>query len=657
MKFPFCLLPAALAAGLAGSAAAEGFSLGVIEIVGSRSRGDGAETVIDRDRLDQFNRDNAGAALTLAPGVSVVHNGRNEDIVYLRGFDVRQVPLFIDGVPTYVPYDGYVDFGRFTTFDLAEIRVAKGAASLLYGPNALGGAINLVSRKPSRAFEGEIRTGFASGNERKLAVNLGGRGESGYYQLSASYLDADNFPLSKDFRRTAGEDGGARDNAYRRDKKLSLKVGVIPSAGNEFALGFVRQEGEKGNPPYAGTAPGGLRYWRWPYWDVESVYAVGRLALGERHGLKWRVYDDTYRNSIRAYTDAAYTSQINNTSFPSWYDDGSRGASFELASDIWSGHVLRLAYHYKQDRHKESNPSIPSKQFEDVTTSLAFEDLFRLGRHWRLRLGASHDRRETREAYTYAKDDAGKNNWLAELSRAFGDTAEFYASLARKSRFPTIKDRYSFRLGTALANPALRPETALNAELGISGRPWGGAHVQAAVFRSRIEDLMQSVVVPAPGACAAGPTPNVTCNQLQNVGRARHQGIELDLQQQLGQWYGEWRGGASYTYLERRNESNPAIPLTDTPRHKVFAHLEWRPADAWRAQLTLDSEQGRTVSYGNGYTVLGGFTVLGAKAIWQARPDTRVEIGVNNLLDENYALADGYPLPGRTWFVNAHYRF
>ena len=60
-------------------------------------------------------------------------------MISVRGFDSRQVPLFIDGIPVYVPYDGYVDFNRFSTADLAAIQVAKGFSSMAYGPNTLGG--------------------------------------------------------------------------------------------------------------------------------------------------------------------------------------------------------------------------------------------------------------------------------------------------------------------------------------------------------------------------------------------------------------------------------------------------------------------------------------------------------------------------------------
>jgi iron complex outermembrane receptor protein len=651
--YPRRALPAAMAALFALPAvAADTFQLGTVEVVG-KAPASGGETIIDAAQLERFNADTVGQAVSRIPGLSLSHNSRNEDMVYLRGFDVRQVPLFIDGIPTYVPYDGYVDFGRFTTFDLAEVRVAKGAASLLYGPNALGGAINLVTRKPVRALEGDVRIGVASGSLTKVAANVGSNQGRWYVQLGASWLDADTFPLSGDLKPTTAEDGGDRNNAYRTDKRLSFKLGFTPGGNDEYAVGYVRQEGEKGNPPYAGAAPGGLRYWRWPYWNVESTYALANVGIGSSHVIKARVYDDTYRNSINAYTDGSYATQLNNTSFPSWYDDGSRGASLELTSYAVGGHEIRVAWHYKEDRHKESNPNIPPKQFKDVTTSLAAEDAIALAAGWRLRLGLGHDRRDTKEAFTYMLGDTSRNNALAELSHDFGNSIEGYASAARKSRFPTIKDRYSFRLGTALYNPALRPETADNFDIGLKARPWAGGHVEAAVFVSRIQDLMQSAVVSAPNMCASGPTPNVTCNQLQNIGTARHSGIELAVEHRAA----SWSAGGGYTYLDRENRSNPAIPLTDTPRDRLFAHVGWKPAEAWEVQGTAEAESGRKVGFGNGYRTLPGVVIVGAKGVWTPRHDVTVEAGVANLFDRNYELADGYPMPGRTWFANAKYAF
>ena len=131
------------------------FTLGTIDVHAERGTSPAvAERSLDAERIQQLDRNTVGDAVSVLPGVSLARNSRNEDMVYLRGFDARQVPVFLDGIPLYVPYDGYVDFGRFTTFDLAEIQVASGSASLLYGPNILGGAINLISRRWRRAQSG-----------------------------------------------------------------------------------------------------------------------------------------------------------------------------------------------------------------------------------------------------------------------------------------------------------------------------------------------------------------------------------------------------------------------------------------------------------------------------------------------------------------------
>ena len=272
------------------------FELGRVVVQGQKTTQPAAgESAITREQLDALNRETVGEAVAIAPGVALSNNSRNESLVYVRGFDPRQVPVFLDGIPQYVPYDGYIDFGRFTTFDLGEIRVAKGAASLLYGPNTLGGAINLVSRKPTQPLEGDVRLGVGSGGERKAAANLGMRKGDWYLQAGWSWLDADSFPLPdgfKDYKVKPTDTGDDRENAYRNDRKLSIKLGYAPSERNEFAIGYVKQDGEKGNPVYTGRASSGIRYWRWPWWDKESLYFIGNIGLGQHISLKLRAYED-----------------------------------------------------------------------------------------------------------------------------------------------------------------------------------------------------------------------------------------------------------------------------------------------------------------------------------------------------------------------------
>jgi iron complex outermembrane receptor protein len=118
----------------------------------------------------------------------------------------------------------------WATRDLAAIQVAKGYSSVAYGANTLGGAINLVSRKPGARREGDAAVGFAQGGERQASANVGSNQGLWYLQAGLSYIDSDSFPLASRFRPTATEDGGARNNAYRKDHKLSFKVGLTLAA-------------------------------------------------------------------------------------------------------------------------------------------------------------------------------------------------------------------------------------------------------------------------------------------------------------------------------------------------------------------------------------------------------------------------------------------
>lgn len=95
--------------------------------------------IVNQEQINQLNRRNVAEALNIVPGVTLQKSGgRSEQQVKVRGFDSRQVPVFLDGVPIYVPYDGNLDLGRFQASDLAAVEVSKGYTSLLQGPNQMG---------------------------------------------------------------------------------------------------------------------------------------------------------------------------------------------------------------------------------------------------------------------------------------------------------------------------------------------------------------------------------------------------------------------------------------------------------------------------------------------------------------------------------------
>jgi iron complex outermembrane receptor protein len=85
------------------------------------------KSTVDATDMQKYNAKDVGSALRTLPSLVISENGsRNESTIYLRGFDIRSVPVYMDGIPVYVPYDGYVDLARFTTSDISKIDVAKG---------------------------------------------------------------------------------------------------------------------------------------------------------------------------------------------------------------------------------------------------------------------------------------------------------------------------------------------------------------------------------------------------------------------------------------------------------------------------------------------------------------------------------------------------
>ncbi|MBK1653941.1 TonB-dependent receptor plug domain-containing protein [Allochromatium vinosum] len=610
---------------------------------------DQVASVVTLDAMRRYNRDTVGAALDLLPGVTVATNSRNEQVVFVRGFDARQVPLFIDGIPVYVPYDGYVDFGRFTTADLSAIQVAKGFSSVTYGPNTLGGAINLISRKPTRELEGDVSLGFGEGTTRQASANVGSNQGLWYVQAGAAWIDSDGFRLSSDFEPTATEDGGARENAYHRDDKLSFKLGLTPNATDEYALSYYRQHGEKGQPP--STDPSAARYWQWPYWDKESLYFISRTALGATESVKLRLYHDSYDNAVESYTDDTYTRLKTSgrgslgAAGKSVYDDRTLGGAIELRSTRFARHDLGLSVQLKQDEHQADDTLKQTEHFEDTQTTVGLEDNIRLREDLTLALGAtwSELRPETVDKLTdpVPKPDAqSAANGQAGLFWDVAQVGRLYATVATKTRFPTLKDRYSLRLGTAIPNPDLEAEHSINYEIGYQGTPWGRLSLEAALFLSDVTDLIQQV-----------NDVEDDKYQMQNVGEVRLAGLELSAKAPIG---AHWELGGNLTLLDRENRSDPDTRLTGVPDHKLTAHVLFRPIDRLEALLYLQYEGSRWDSQ----TVeLDSYTTANFKLSYRPVEALLLEARLDNLADADYALADGYPAAGRTWMLNARYAF
>lgn len=626
------------------------FELGAIDVDALRPRGTAViEDQVGGTELRRTERLDYARALAAMPGLTVTNGGqRNEAGLYLRGFDLRQVSLFIDGIPMYVPYDGYVDLHRFTTFDVSRIAVSKGYSSVLYGPNALGGAINAISRRPLGALDVDAGLGTFSGSGVKYDLALGTRHAWWYAQATGSMLKQDDFPLPDGFRAVRVQPAGDRFNSDREDWRAGFKLGMTPRGTDEYALVLASQHGEKGNPPYTGHRAGvPVRYWRWPRWDKDNAYLITQTALPWGSTLKGRAYYDRFTNDLYAYDDSTYTTMKKRSSFKSFYDDPTVGASLEWALPVAGDHTLRTSVQSKFDRHQEHNLGEPQRKMDDFTMTYAGEDTWRAGGPFTAIAGASYSYRraltiQSLQSNRVVSLPLGSDGaWNGQLAVVWdGAIGSVRGSIARRTRFATLKDRFSYRLGTAIPNPDLRPESAVHTELAYQGAPVAGWNARLSVFYSRIADLIQSVnnVAVLNGTAVS---------QMQNVGNARSAGFEVGIDGQPLRVLGV---GVGYSFVDRRNLDAPAIKSVGAPRHGVTAYLESAPIP------TLDL-RASVAGYGERYATSDGvtlppFATVDLRGALSLKPGIAIEGGVSNLLDAAYELDEGFPEAGRTFFTD-----
>jgi len=608
--------------------------------------------VQDEPSWRDWNQPALAAALETLPGVTIQRIGaRNERAVFLRGFDVRQTPLYIDGIPVYVPYDGYVDLDRFLTSGVQEIQVAKGFTSPLYGPNAMGGAINIISKEPESRFGADAGHGFASGGMLDSWLNLGSRWQKGWLHGGFSRLSADTFPLPGSFRGAPAQPPGDRLNAASEDIDLRLRAAWTPSGDAQYVLSYYRHWGDKQQPPYAGTDPGvRVRYWRWPAWDKESFYFSGRGRVRADGSWTARLFYDKFDNLLRSYDDARYSTQTRPSSFDSLYDDDTWGGMAQYSARAGRRHTFNGSFFYKDDTHRERNIGQPWRSFRDRSISAGFQDTVLLAERLSAVLGFNADRLSALNAedfqagriLAFPRNSRSAVNGQAGLFYTFSDSTKARFTFARKTRLPTMKDRYSYRLGLALPNPALEAESATHWETGVS-RLFGRVLLaDVSLFWSEIGGLVQRYYL----------QPNLY--QLRNVGDARHRGGEISLRG--SSWHGlAW--DANYTYLDRQFLSGGGVVLVDVPRHSGAARMSFTPWKRLSLQASLQAETGRLFQNDAGRTGrVPGFAVPGLGALVRLHPRADLLAGVNNPGDRSFFVSEGYPEAGRTLYVKLRFR-
>ncbi|WP_404480771.1 TonB-dependent receptor plug domain-containing protein [Novosphingobium sp. BL-52-GroH] len=656
----------AAAAGMPALAADDGqtFGLGQIVVTAPRDQeSDISTSSVNAEAIYDFSRDTLDEAVKLIPGVTsgISGNSRNERLIYVRGFDRYQVPLSIDGIRVYLPADGRLDYGRFLTPDVAEIQVAKGYVSVLNGPGAMGGAVNLVTRKPEKELDAEARFSLNLDNDTDYAgytgfASLGTKHDKWYAQASYARNFTDHWDLSNDFKPTRNEDGGQRNLSRTQDWRVNAKIGFTPNATDEYAISYTRQEGEKLAPTHVSDATG-LRYWTWPYWNLENIYFLSTTQLAEIATLRTRAYYNTFENSLDSFDDATLSTQTRGSSFNSAYSDRAYGGSAQLDLRPSEAERLSVSFHYRNDRHREIQQSFPSGVYEpwqttiEETYSAAIENGYKLTPQLELVVGASYDWRDLRRAEDYASgafvyyDLRNGDAWNAQGQLLWTPDAQtnLHFGVSSRARFPTIFERFSTRFGGATSNPDLEAERATQIELG-GARQFGPVRIEASGWYAKIDDAIVSFPIIVQGQASA---------QSRNVGSGDYYGAEVSATAQIAQ---DLRAGANYGWVHRKldGSSIDGFHPTGVPEHSGFVWAEWSPVEALHILPSLDvaSKRWTVNTAGTRYYEVGSYALANLRVDFDVTDWATLGVGGRNLFDENYTTVDGYPEAGRTLFVS-----
>lgn len=615
-------------------------------------------TVVTPETFTQLDKRNVAEALTIVPGVTLQKSGgRNELQVRVRGFDNRQVPVFYDGVPIYIPYDGNLDLGRFLTSNLASLEVSKGYTSLLQGPNQMGGSINLTTSKPSKPLEASIgyRQGWSRGSDNAFDADasLGIKNDIGYLQVSGSQLKQRFAGLPHSVNNDVAGENGRRTNSASDDKRGIVKVGFTPRENDEYTFTYIKQDGEKQNPPYAGTSDQKPRYWQWPEYDKESYYYQGTTRLGDGFTLKSRAYRDTFKNTLMMYNSLSDLHK--GIGSYSHYDDYTDGAALQLSADMRERDQLSFAAHWKEDVHREQgSKDAPYDRYKDRTWSLSSEYQWAVDDQWDVVAGISYDWRDSLEAMKHENngkitryDDNSQNafNWQAMTKYHFANRDDIALSFSDRSRFPTLKERYTTSRPAfgqvALVNPNLKAERARSVDLTYNGyltERWG---YEASVYYNRISDAIL--------------TQNIDANTVQNrnSGRVDYTGLDLGIK---GVIVEELKVGLNYSLIHSSVKDQGVGKITGLPTQTVVGWLTYTP---WQPLSVTLSEEARSSSYSNtdGSQKAAGFAVTNLRTDYQIIKGLSVNASVNNLFDTAYAYTEGFVEEGRNYWAGIEYKF
>lgn len=555
--------------------------------------------VIDEATIDRSAPTDISDLLRFHAGLELSRNGGpgQTTAVFIRGADSNHTLVMIDGVRMSPGTIGVAALQNIPPEMIERVEVVKGPRSALWGTDAIGGVINVVTRRGSR--DGwSTEAGYGSYDTRKASLNGGvPLGSTTAVDFGVSWLASDGMPTREESQVDRGYDD------------LSFSAALTGRAG-EADLSL-RHWSASGNTEYSDyfVAPVDQDY------ANSTTAAELRLPATERGEL--RVTLSHFEDSI----------DQNQPPFPGANPDFLRTRRDTADAQFdWKATAAQTLSAGAMYSTEDATSLSYGAKFAATTdsTSLYVQDRLAAGRHSAL-VALGYSDHETAGSAT---------TWNLEYGYDATASTRLYALAGSGFRAPDATDRYGFG-----GNPDLKPEKSRNYEAGVR-QGLGGHHlVSLSAFRNEIDDLIEYVVTDF----------ETFDGQNFNVAKARIEGIEASWRYADGPWqasveasYQDPKNLADDSRLLRRAKQNLTVAVARSfgpvlVGVNVLAAGE-RKDFGFPQPVTLDS-----------------YVLTDLSAQWQATPALALVARVENLFDEQYQLASTYNTPGRGVYFTLRY--
>jgi len=443
-----------------------------------------------------------------APFLHVRRNSRGEAEISARGSESRQVAVLVDGVPITLAWDARADVSIIPAAAPQRIEFTRGLSSMLYGPNVLGGIVEIsVGRsllQPS-ASSVEIGAGVdgVGGVGTRATMTLPFESSAGRWLIraGAGFRDTPGQPLARGIVEPLPTDDGLRVNTDARSVDGFVAARFHGNDGAWLSFSGSSFDAKRGIAAELGTDD--ARFWRYP--DVNRTVGVISGGTGDRASpfggrgdLEASVGLDFGRTEIDSYTGRDY---VTTDGFENGND---RTLTLRLLADqsLGSRGELRTAFTWSDIRHDEILPDAEAR-YRQQLASLGAETVWRLIEDGtgiealRVSVGGAYDVGKTPESG--GREPLGTlHQWGVRAGFSMvvgGGDALIHGGVSRRGRFPALRELYSGALNRFAPNPDLEPEKLTAFEAGVTTR-LGGGEVQAVFFRHDLRDAVVRTTLP-----------------------------------------------------------------------------------------------------------------------------------------------------------------